>query len=133
MFILSFADGYFLQPLYPGLAPFHRELLEHVFDIYQKTFVVSIVILPMIGQDGVSMGSLREGSKIKMLDAVGDENHELVKYLSKKIQKGVFDASMLNSFIISPEGTHVEMHISADLSMYRQYIDSHLKDLDDEL
>mmetsp|Transcript_16743 Transcript_16743/g.25488 ORF Transcript_16743/g.25488 Transcript_16743/m.25488 type:complete len:199 (-) Transcript_16743:12-608(-) len=91
-----------LVPLYPGLAPFHRELLEHVFDIYKKTFVVSIVILPMKGQDGVTMGALKEGSKVKMLEGVGDEEHELVKYLSKKIQKGVFDASMLNSFIISP-------------------------------
>mmetsp|Transcript_18175 Transcript_18175/g.20983 ORF Transcript_18175/g.20983 Transcript_18175/m.20983 type:complete len:234 (-) Transcript_18175:85-786(-) len=122
-----------LVPLYPGLAAFHQKLLEHVFELYKRSFVVTVVLLPMVGQHGVSLEKPSKNSKLIMLDGVGDIEHPLVQYLSKKIQKGVFDVTLLNSFIISPEGTHLEMHIDADLKMYRQYIESHIKDLDDEL
>jgi hypothetical protein len=121
-----------LVPLLPGLADFHYKLLDHVLVVYQHTFVVSVVVLPMPGQDGIELQH-HQHSQVKLLQGVGSEDHALVKYLSGKIQTGKFDPAQLNVFIVSPEGNHIEMHVSPDMAMYRKYIESQLKQIDEEL
>lgn len=117
-----------LIPMYPGLAQFHYELLQHVLDVYK--YAVEVVILPMEGQDGV-MIEPKAGSNIKILEGVADASHRLPVYLTRLIQEGKFDPMVLNSFILSPTADHVTMHIQPDMRTYRKFIDHNLKEMDE--
>eukprot|EP00545_Synedropsis_sp_CCMP1620_P008334 CAMPEP_0119014296 /NCGR_PEP_ID=MMETSP1176-20130426/9475_1 /TAXON_ID=265551 /ORGANISM="Synedropsis recta cf, Strain CCMP1620" /LENGTH=220 /DNA_ID=CAMNT_0006967451 /DNA_START=71 /DNA_END=730 /DNA_ORIENTATION=+ len=117
-----------LIPMYPGLAQFHYELLNHVLDVYK--YVVDVIVLPMEGQDGI-MIEPKAGSRVKILEGVADGSHRLPVYLTRLIQEGKFDPTVLNSFIISPSADHITMHIQPDMRTYRKFIDHNLKEMEE--
>ena len=119
-----------MVPMFPGLAQFHYELLQHVLDVYK--YVVEVVVIPMQGQDGVTIEP-KTGSSIRILEGVNDGNHKVVRYLSKFIQEGKFDPSLLNTFIVSGLGNRITLHISPDMKTYRKFLDDELKEMETEL
>lgn len=57
---------------------------------------------------------------------------EVVSYLAPLIQSGKFESKNLNAFLLSPSGDELQMHVWAEVMTLRTYIDSILKDLEEE-
>lgn len=122
-----------LVPLYPGLAPYYQKLLQHLQTMYP--YLVRILILPMPGQDGIELHPDNHDQEqqplVVLLEPVDEtkvSSHPVVSYLSSKIQKGVFDPTLVNAFIVSPNGNHIEMHMSPTMARLQKRIKSNIQD-----
>lgn len=119
-----------LVPMFPGMAQFHYDLLNHVLDVYQ--YGVHVVFVPMQGQDGIVIEPT-EGSKIRILEGVNNGDHPLVRYLNKFIQPGRFEWMKLNAFIVGPLGNRITLHMSPDIKTYRKFVDDEFNEMQAEL
>jgi hypothetical protein len=121
-------------PMYPGLAQFHYELLNHILDVYK--YGVQVIIIPMKGAPEDQQGLMIQptpNSRIRILEGINDGNHAVVRYLSKFIQAGKFDWTLLNSFIIGPLGNRITLHISPDIKTYLKFLDDEFNEMTKEL
>jgi Glutathione peroxidase len=118
-------------PMYPGLAQFHYELLNHMLDVYK--YGVEVLIIPMKGGDETVEFHPTQNSRIRILEGINDGDHAVVKYLSKFIQAGKFDWKLLNAFIIGPLGNRITLHISPDIKTYVKFLDDEFNEMKKEL
>lgn len=105
-------------------ATFHYMLLDRLQKIYPWTLEVLMV-------SGVEFET-SSLSKVAVFSQTPDQASPIMNYLTSLIQKGKYDASNLNAFLLSPNGDDLQMHIWQEIHTLRKYIDSFMQDLSDE-
>ena len=104
---------------------FHYTMLLKLHQVYPWTLEM-LLVSPVYFET-------EKSDKITVLLQPPEESpSEVVSYLSPLIQSGKFESKNLNAFLLSPSGDELQMHVWPEVMTLRTYIDSILKDLEEE-